>query len=145
MSNRVIHMTRGILTPSDKLAVFAPYVALLGIVTCTIVTGMSLPTRNHKDSGTSHRKASVRAFRALVMAQEFLVLNGAVASSNVWNANANVVEAMRSAPGTDVEGMDAYSFGLDCYTLHIAFMKVTVVSNSEFSGSAFGPESIKAI
>jgi len=79
----------------------------------------------------------------LVMAQEFLVLNGAVASSNVWNANANVIEAIRSTLGTDVEEMEAYGFGLACYRLHIPFMKGTVASNSEFSGSAFGPESAK--
>jgi len=72
-----------------------------------------------------------------------IVLNGTIASSNIWNANASVIQAIRSALGTDVEEMEAYGFGLTCYRLHIPFIKIAVVSDSEFSGSVFGPKSIK--
>ena len=70
-------------------------------------------------------------------------LNGTIASADIWTANSTYIERIHDELGTDAEEMEAYGFGLTCYRLGIPFIKIAVISDSDLTGSPWGPESIK--
>ena len=76
--------------------------------------------------------------------QPLIFLNGTIASSNFWMANATLITQTRLAYGTDAEENEAYGFGLTCYRPGIPFLKIAVISNSELTGSNFTPATIRA-
>ncbi len=72
-----------------------------------------------------------------------VILNGTVASADIWTANSTYIRRLHSELLSDAEEMEAYGVALTCYRLGIPFIKIAVISDNELTGSPWCPKSIE--
>ncbi|MCD6323751.1 MAG: 5'-methylthioadenosine/S-adenosylhomocysteine nucleosidase [Desulfurococcales archaeon] len=72
-----------------------------------------------------------------------VVLNGTIASADIWTANSTYIRRLHSELGTDAEEMEAYGVALTCYRLGLPFVKIAVISNNELTGSPWCGKSVE--